>query len=136
MALPGIQPLAEARCSTTKSILSDWSTLITQTIAEVKAVYGFENKGEEEMSHLEQSYLADRTAVAILSFALDRFKEDLKAKLGADSTVHEEQDKLQFLKEQISRFEKDAEYKRARLGLDIVTPPAPVANIPAAEETE
>jgi len=133
-----IQDYVEARLSQTKTILggSEWTTLLTNTIAEAKALYPtLEAKQAEDLTGLEKSFLADVTAVMVLEFSLDRYKEDAKAKLGADSMVHESADKLRFLQEAIKRFEKEAEFKAGRLGLDIVNPPTGIANVPAATET-
>jgi hypothetical protein len=130
-----VEILVENRLLSTKELLKGLNDrIITNTIEEVKAIYGFEDKTDGDLSMLEQSYLADLSAAVLLKYSLDRYKEDAKAKLGPDSLVHESQDKLKFLKEMIDRLEKDAEMKRGKLGLDAVSIPALVTKIPAASE--
>lgn len=138
MADPTIQNYVESRLSQTKTILggNGWTTLLTNTIAEAKALYPtLEAKQEGDLTGLEKSFLADVTAVMILEFSLDRYKEDAKAKVGAESMVHESADKLKFLQEAMKRFKDSAQFKAGRLGLDIVNPPTGIANVPAAAET-
>lgn len=129
--------LVENRLVSTAEVLKKVnSSLIETTIEEVKAVYGFEEKEDDELSVLQKSYIADLVAAAVLKYGLDRYKEDANAKTGPDTLVHEAQDKLKYLTEQINRFEKDAKLKAGKLGLDLISTPALVVKIGATVETD
>lgn len=137
MAIESVFELVENRLVSTKDVLKKVnSSLIETTIEEVKAIYGFEEKKDNELSTLEKSYIADLASSAVLKYSLDRYKEDAKAKVGPDSLVHEAQDKLKYLKDQIKLFEEDAKLKAGKLGLDLVSTPALVLKIGAAVETD
>jgi len=132
-----VQDFVEGRLLVTKDVLgkSD-NKLVENTIEEVKAIYGYEDKADNDLSVLEKSYLADRIAATVLRYSLDRYKEDAKVKVGSDSVEHEYQDKLKYLKEQISQLDQQAEMKEGRLGLNSGSIPPLVLKIPAGSEEE
>jgi len=132
-----VQEFVESRLLVTREVLEKLDNkLIENTVEEVKAIYGYEDKGDNDLTTLEKSYLADRIAATVLRYSLDRYKEDAKVKIGSDSVEHEYQDKLKYLKEQISQLEEQAKLKEGRLGLDSGSIPPLVLKIPAGSEAE
>lgn len=136
MAIQTVLILVENRIISTKEILGkDAPALISLTIEEVRAITGFEGKKDSELSALQKIYIADLVAVRVFTYALDRYMQDAKAKEGPDGLVHEAQDKLKYLKEQIKRFEESANKLAGKLGIGIVSVPPLVVKIEAAAET-
>lgn len=132
-----VQGFVLNRLLITKDVLEKLDDkLIENTIEEVKAIYGYDGKTDNDLSTLEKSYLADRIAATVLRYSLDRYKEDAKVKVGADSIEHESQDKLKYLKEQIEQLEEQAEMKEGRLGLNSGSIPPLVLKIPVGSEEE
>jgi len=138
MAIQTVKQLVEDRVIVTKEVLTEKApSLIEMAIEEVRAIHGFDDKKDSELAVMEKIFIADTAAVKVLQRVLDRYKEDAKAKDGPDGLVHEAQDKLKYLKEQIKQFKDEADFVAGRLGLKATgaVPPI-VVKISAATETD
>jgi hypothetical protein len=137
VAIDSVQVLVENRLIATKEVLKKrGASLIGNTISEIKAVHGYEDKDDTELLDLEKSYIADLVAIEVIKYSMDIYKEEAKADLGPGGIEHEAQDKLKYLKEQIKTLKESAEFKAGRLGLNLKTVPPLAAKITAAVETD
>jgi len=135
MPITSIKQLVEMRLPKATELLGKLeSNYIDMAIEEVRALTPYEATLEKDLTTLQKGYLADLAAVALIKYSLDRYKEDFKAQSGPDGLLNEAQNKLAYLTEMMTRFEADAQFKANRLGIGIISTPALVVKIEAAEE--
>jgi hypothetical protein len=132
-----VKSLVEMRLPKASVLLMTINTNYVDTaIEEVKALTPYAASAENDLTIIQKGYLADLAAVALLKYSLDRYKEDFKAQTASDGLLNEAQNKLAYLQDMIARFEQDAQFKAARLGIGIVTAPPLVVKIGAADESD
>ena len=117
---PDILKLVQNRLPTTHRIATIENDEIVETIDEVLVLKGFvDDDGEptaEGMTRLQKSWIADLSAIKVLTAQINRYMEDPKVKAGSDAVEVEYPDKLKYIKAQIDQLKIDAAEKEASLG--------------------
>jgi len=141
--LPTILSLVQNRLPTTHKLNTLDNDQIVIFQQEVMIRKGFDDGSgnpvdEGSLSFLQLSYVADLTAIDVLTAQINRYMEDAKVRTGGDGVeVTEHQDKLKYIKEQIKNLRASAKEKEGKLGMTTGTGvPTTVIKIGARNESE
>jgi len=139
--LPTILKLIQNRLPTTHKISSIKNEDIVVFQQEVMVRKGFSDNdapvSEDTLTLLQKGYIADLTAIDILTAQTNRYMEDAKVNTGGDGVITEHQDKLKYIKEQIKNLRANVKEKEGKLGLTVGSGvPTAVIKISARDESE
>ena len=92
-----------------------FSSSLSALIEENKALAGFEDVLETELTVLQKSLIADKAAQALILPAMSHYKKSLSKAEGEGAGTAEFSDKLKFLQEMQKKLAADIEEKRSNL---------------------
>jgi len=98
-----------------------FSASLDSFIEESKALAGYDEIEESELSTLQKSLVADMSAKALILPSMSHYKKALAKAEGEGAGTAEFADKLKFLQEMMSKLDNDIREKKASLASAVDT---------------